>query len=102
MNAYYQRTNRTVVVTDAKPLNINIGDKLISFICAIVSALTCDVAVVIEKISLSVAFFVAFFGVVGSIDAGNVSMLAGIPICFALSVAECLVLKSLIKKKAKK
>ncbi len=102
MNAYYQRTNRTVVVTDAKPLNINIGDKLISLICAIVSALTCDAAVVIEKISLSVAFFVAFFGVVGSIDAGSISMLAGIPICLALSVAECLILKSLIKKKAKK
>ena len=99
MNAYYHGTNRTVIVTDTKPLDINIGDKLISFICAIISALTCDVAIVIEKISLSVAFFVAFFGVVGSVEGGSISMLTGILVCFALSVGECLILKSLIKKK---
>lgn len=99
MNAYYQRANRTVLVTDAKPLNINIGEKIISFICAIISVLTCDTAVIIEKISLSAVCFIAFIGVIGGIDAGSISMLAGIPICAAISLIECLVLRSLIKKK---
>ena len=99
MNAYYQRANRTVVVTDTHPLNINIGEKIISFICAIISALTCDVAIVVEKVSLSVLCFVAFIGVIGGIDAGSISMLAGIPICAAISLTECIVLRSLMKKK---
>ena len=99
MNAYYQRANRTIVVTDAKPLNINIGEKIISFICAIISALTCNVAVVIEKISLSAICFIAFIGIIGGIDAGSISMLAGIPICAAISLTECIVLRSLIRKK---
>ena len=99
MNAYYQGANRTVVVTNANPLNINIGEKIISFICAIISALTCDMAVIIEKVSVAVVCFVAFIGVVGGIDAGSISMLAGIPICAAISLTECIVLGSLIKKK---
>ena len=99
MNAYYQRANRTVVVTNTNPLNINIGEKIISFICAIISALTCNAVVIIEKVSLSVVCFIAFIGIVGGIDAGSISMLAGIPICAAISLTECLILKSFIKKK---
>ena len=98
MNAYYQRANRTVIVTNTNPLNINIGEKIVSFICAIISALTCDAAVVIEKISLSAICLFAFIGVIGGIDAGSISMLAGIPICAAISLTECIVLRSLIKK----
>ena len=99
MNAYYQRANRTVVVTDTNSLNINIGEKIFSFICAIISALTCDVAVIVEKVSLSVVCFIAFIGIIGGIDAGSISMLAGIPICAAISLTECVVLRSIIKKK---
>lgn len=98
MNAYYQRTNRTVVVTDNKPLDINIGDKLISFICAVIAFFTSTVAVAIEKATLSVLGFVAFFGVVGSIELGSISMLAGVAICSVISIAEFFILKSLIKK----
>lgn len=99
MNAYYQRGNRTVVVTDANPFNINIGEKIISFICAVISVLTCDVAVIVEKVSVSAVCFIAFIGIVGGIDAGSISMLAGVPICAVISLAECVVLRSLIKKK---
>ena len=98
MNAYYQRTNRTVVVTDNKPLDINIGDKLISLICAVIAFFTSTVAVAIEKATLSVLGFVAFFGVVGSIELGSISMLAGVAICSVISIAEFFILKSLIKK----
>ena len=101
MNAYYQKMNKTIAVTNTRPLDITVGDKLISFICAIVSALTCDVAIIIEKISLSAIFFVAFFGVVGGIECGSISFLAGIPICLGISLFEFLMLKSLVKKNTK-
>ena len=101
MNAYYQKANRTVSVANTRPLDITVGDKLISFICAIVSALTCDVAVIIEKIALSAIFFIAFFGVVGGIECGSISFLAGIPVCLGISLFEFLTLKSLVTKNTK-
>ena len=101
MNADYQKAHRTITVADTHPLDITVGDKLISFICAIISALTSDVAIVIEKISVSALLFVAFFGVAGGIEGGSISFLAGVPICLGISLFEFFVLKSLVKKGAK-
>jgi hypothetical protein len=100
MNAYYQKANRTVTVANTRPLDITVGDKLISAICAIVSALTSDVAIIIGKISFSAIFFFAFFGVAGSIESGSISFLAGITICLGISLFEFVLLKSLFKKSA--
>ena len=101
MNAYYQKANRTITVTNTRPLDITVGDKLISVICAIVSALTCDVAIIIEKISMSALFFIAFLGVVGSIESGSISFLVGVPVCLGISLFEFLTLKSLVRKGSK-
>ena len=101
MNAYYQQTNKIITATDTHPLDITVGDKLISFICAIVSTLTCDIAVIIEKICLSAVFFITFLGIAGGIESGSISFLAGIPICLGISFFEFLILKSLVKKNAK-
>ena len=98
MNAYYQKTNRTIAVTDTRPLNITIGDKLISFICAIISFFTCTAAVAIEKAVFSTVGFIAFFGIIGSMESGVISMLWGVLLCAAISLGEFLILKSLVKK----
>jgi hypothetical protein len=98
MNAYYQKTNRTIAVTNNRPLNITIGDKIISFICAVISFFTCSAAVAIEKAVFSTAGFVAFFGIIGSMESGAISMVVGILLCAAISLGEFLVLRSLVKK----
>ena len=97
MNAYYPRTNRTIVVTNNNP--INVGDKLISFICMIVAFFTSAIAVKIEKATVCTAAFVAFFGIIGSMESGSVGMLAGVFCCVVLSVIEFAVFKSMIKSK---
>ena len=98
MNAYYQRTNRTVVVNNSKPLEINIGDKLISLICAIISFFTSTVAVAIEKTTISAVGIIAFIGIIGSMELGSISVLFGVAICALISIVEFFILKSLIKK----
>ena len=97
MNAYYQKAHRTITVADTHPLDITVGDKLISFICAIVSALTSDVAIVIEKISVSALLFVAFFGVIGSMENGSIGMLAGTMLCLIITLVEFISLKGMVK-----
>ena len=101
MNAYYEKTNRSVAIDNAKPLNINVnvGDRLIAAICAIVAVFTSAVAVKIEKAVLCTGGFVAFFGVIGSIESGNLSMVLGIVICAVISLLEFFVFKSMFKKK---
>ena len=98
MNAYYQKTNRTIAVTDTRHLNITIGDKIISFICAIISLFTCTAAIAIEKALLSTVGFIAFFGIIGSMESGIFSMSIGVISCAAISLFEFLILKSLVKK----
>ena len=98
MNADYQKTNRTIAVTNNRPLDVTVFDKLISLICAIVSFFTCPAAVAIEKASLSTAGFVAFFGIIGSMESGAMSVLVGIILCAVISLGEFLILKSLVKK----
>lgn len=101
MNAYYEKTNRSVAIDNAKPLdiNVNVGDRLIAAICAIVAVFTSAVAVKIEKAVLCTGGFVAFFGVIGSIESGNLSMVLGIVICAVISLLEFFVFKSMFKKK---
>ena len=96
MNAYYQRTNRTIVVTDNNP--INVGDKLISLICTIVAFFTSAVAVKVEKAVLCTVCFVAFFGVIGSMESGNIGLLGGILLCAALTLVEFFIFKSMVKR----
>ena len=99
MNAYYQNTNfgRTLPRENIENTR-KIGDGLIDFICSIVTLLTCPVALVMVKAALCVVTFIAFFGVVGGIDCGAISMAFGIVICLVLSLVEFLLLKSMVKK----
>ena len=55
-------------------------------------------AVKLEKTALSLVLFIAFFGVVGGIESGALTMLAGILICAVISLFEYATLKSLFKR----
>ena len=103
MNAYYQNTNINTNIGRTLPReNIEntrkIGDGLIDFLCSLVALLTCPVAMIMVKAALCVVTFVAFFGVIGGIECGAISMFFGIVICLALSLVEALLLKSMVKK----
>ena len=102
MNAYYERTNKTAVIGNVKPLDLSFIDRIISILCAIVAFFTSAVAVKVEKAVVSTAGFVAFFGIIGGIESGNVSMLFGVAICAVISIVEFFVLRSIFKKKAAK
>ncbi len=97
MNAYYENGNIRRSNTRIYP-QAQTGDKLISFICMIVAALTSTVAVRIEKCSLCIIGFFAFFGIVGSMETGSISLFSGVLLCAAVSLVEFLVLRSLVKK----
>jgi hypothetical protein len=43
--------------------------------------------------------FVAFFGVIGSMDSGSIGMFAGISLCSLFSLIEFFIFKSMIKSK---
>ena len=98
MNAYYERTNREAIA-DNHSININFGDSIISIICAIVAFFTSSVAVKVEKALLATAGFVGFFGVIGSMDNGNIGMIGGILLCAVFSLVEFFIFKSMIKSK---
>lgn len=98
MNAYYERNHRTAVA-DNHSFNTNVGDRLISFICMIVAFFTSSVAVKVEKAVVCTFGFVAFFGVIGSMESGSLGMLGGILLCFAVSLVEFFIFKSMIKGK---
>jgi len=103
MNAYYQRNNRTITVTDTRPYRgAMAGDKLIAFICAIVAALTSTVAVRIEKALLCTAGFILSFGVIGGMENGSIGLLSGILICSAVALVEFLIFKSMFKRNSSK
>ena len=99
MNAYLDNRAYSVRVTPTPSIpEIRVGDKLISFICAVVALLTCSVMVKLEKVAVSAALFFGFFGVVGGIDNGSIGILAGVALCALLILSECLILKSLLVK----
>ena len=100
MNAYFDNSG---IHTLNRPLHItHTGDRLISVICAIVAFFTSAVAVKIEKTVLSAACFIAFFGVIGSMENESVGLVAGIILSAALIFVEYLILRSLSAKKADK
>ncbi len=104
MNAYFENANvgyNKNVRTRELPTR-RLGDGLISFICTIVAIVTCPVAVMLEKTALMFALFLGFFGVAGAIEAGTLSMLAGIFICGIISLLEYAILKSFWKNDARK
>lgn len=99
MNAYYQRNNRTITVTNTRPYRgAMAGDKLIAFICAIVAALTSTIAIRIEKALLCTAGFILSVGVIGGMESGSISLLFGILICSAVALVEFLIFKSIFKR----
>ena len=99
MNSYFDNTSygRNIARERALPSR-KYGDGLISFICAIIGIFACSVAVKIEKTALSLVLFIAFFGVIGGIESGALSMLIGILICGGISLLEYATLKSIFKR----
>ena len=100
MNAYYQKNNKTTLVTDSNLFpTISLGDRLISFICTVVAILTSATAVKIEKASVGTALFLAFFGVIGGMESETLGTFWGLMLCAVISLAEYLVFKSMMKRK---
>ena len=100
MNAYYE--NKTYGNRMTRTAELQVGDKLISLICALVAFFTCTAVVKIEKTVLCTALFLSFFGIIGAMDNGSIGMLFGIILCAATSLFEFLTIRSLIKKTASK
>lgn len=99
MNAYYHNIGfRADVKRESAIPQSNVGERLISFICSIVAVFTCATAVKIEKSVVSIALAFAFFGIVGGMDSGSISMMSGLLMCTAASAAEFALLKSTFKK----
>ena len=102
MNAYYENTGyRSNTGRESAIPSHRFGDGLISFICAVIGMLTCSVAIKLEKTAFCLALLIAFFGIIGAIESGAISMLLGIVICAALSLCEYTTLKSLFGRTTK-
>lgn len=101
MNAYFQNVKYNNNARTRKANTRRFGDGLISFICAIVGMVTCPAAVMLEKTAVVFALFLSFFGLVGAIEAGVLSMFGGIVLGALISIAEYAILKSMFKKKKK-
>ena len=98
MNAYFtdpKRTKRNIP-------HINFTHGFIEFICSIVAFFTCDVVATTIKIIVCAISFITFFGVIGGIDAGTITMARGLFICSILSTIEFFTLKSVTAKDNKK
>ena len=99
MNAYYENTGyRAGIIGTRAREERQIGDGLIALICAIVAAVTCPVAIKLEKATVAIGLVFAFFGVVGGIDSGAISMGFGALLCLGAMLVEFLVFKSMMKK----
>ena len=99
MNAYYQKNRRTFTATNVRPYpGTMVGDRLISIICAIVAFFTSSVAIKIEKALVCTVGFIGAFGIIGSMESGNMNMLLGLFICACISLIELAVFKSMFKK----
>lgn len=102
MNAYYSAGYRAGTIGTRRSNDRVLGDRLISFICAIVAMVTCPVAVKLEKATFATALVFAFFGIVGSMEANTISMGWGAVLCIAIALFELVILKSTVKNTAKK
>ena len=102
MNAYFENTGyRSNTRRESAIPSRRFGDGFISFVCAIIGILTCNAAIKLEKTALSLVLLISFVGIVGSIESGAISMLAGIIVCGVISLCEYATLKSLFKRAAK-
>ncbi len=100
MNAYFENFNSARYNDTARASTLQdrrIGDGIISFICALVAMFTCSAAIKIEKTVAVFALFAGFFGVIGGIESGAISMIPGLFICGGISLFEFLLLKSVFK-----
>lgn len=103
MNAYYENTGFRAGSIGTRERQQNVmGDKLISFICAIVAMVTCPVAVKLEKATVATALIFTFFGIVGSMEADTISMGWGAVLCISIALFELAIFKSMVKKNTKK
>lgn len=99
MNAYYQNTNFGRTLPREHTENARkTGDGLINLICSLITLLTCPVAIVMVKAVLCTVTVIAFFGVIGGIECGTISMLLGVVICAILSAVEFCLLRSMVKR----
>ena len=94
MNASYSAGYRAGTIGTRKANDRVAGDRLISFICAIVAMVTCPVAVKLEKATVASALIFAFFGIVGSMEADVISMGWGAVLCIAIALSELVIFKS--------
>lgn len=102
MNAYLDnRTYHSNIKSAPSITDVRVGDKLISAICAIVAFFTCALMVKIEKATVATALFFSFFGVIGSMDNGSISLFGGLVLCLLITLVEFLTLKSMIDRRSK-
>jgi len=105
MNAYSANINNVRYNSNTRTREIperRFGDGLISLICSLVGLFTCSAAIKLEKTLLIFGLFLAFFGVIGGIESGALSMLGGILLCGIISFIEYTTLKSVFKPAVKK
>ena len=95
MNAYYQ--NPTVKSHQTYYPEIRVGDRLISIICAIIAFFSSRVAIAIEKSLLCTVAFFGFFGVIGGMENGTISLALGLVLCLLLSATELSILRSMVR-----
>ena len=99
MNAYYEneafakRINNTAALPE-----VNVGDKLISIICAIVAFFTRASVIRVTKATFCTALFFAFFGIIGAMENGSIGLFFGIVLCALTTLFEYLALKSTFAK----
>lgn len=103
MNAYYENKSFTSRINNTASIReVNVGDKLISLICAVVAFLTRASVVKVTKAAICTALFFAFFGIIGAMDNGNVGLFVGILLCAAVTFFEFLMLRSTFAKRSAK
>ena len=100
MNAYFEdfgkvRYNENVRAREESRRQI--GDGLISFICAIIGLVTCPAAIKIEKTVVLLSLIIAFFGVIGGMESGTLSLFWGIVLSACIFFVEYVTLKSFFK-----
>lgn len=101
MNAYYEnRTYSNKLSSTSSIAGANVGDKLISLICALVAFFTRASVVRVTKAAFCTALFFAFFGIIGAMDNGSIGMFFGVALCAVITLFEYLALRSTFAKRS--
>lgn len=77
--------------------SVEIHKGFINFICSLIRIITCETAVKIEKVSLAIAGFIGFFGVMGGVESGTIGLGAGMFLFAVITFSEIIVLRSISK-----